>query len=410
MSQNGFDVTVYEKNEKENMGHDWEDCIGRSILNEIGLNVDEFNLKPFDNICYCTPDKTVLIKTSKKGVSNLAYIDRKELIKKLISHCEECGVRFVFGADIKNAIIKDKKVTGILYTKDGEEFSATGEMVIDGCGINSPVRNSLPAYTGIVNKIPERDTFNVYRAYYEKKDFPSNYPKYTVYLFHKGNPGLDWVINGDDFVDVLIGSFGKMKENSVENALSDFRKCYKCLGEKVIRGGTTEQIPVRKPLPIFTFDGYAAVGDSASMVEPLSGSGINLALKSGYELGEFILSSEKYNTKEALYSFQRDFLLNNAPRLINDDIIKHLLTDLGENTLNEMFRKKVIGIKELGGGKLNAKDIFDKIKGVITTPSSLSALIIAGKRLATLKSLLNSMPLEYSEAELLSWANKYENF
>ncbi len=411
LSQNGFDVTVFEKEEKINTGHDQLDCMRRETVIDAELPENSLNIKDFDDISYYSPDRTVLIKTHKKSVKNLCCIERKELINALISSAEEKGVKTVFGAKIKTAVTDGDFVKGITYEKDGEEHTEYCDLVIDSAGLFSPVRKSLPKSFGIENEISEDDILFVYRAYFDKKNLPSALPKYTVYFYHKGNKGLDWVINDDSQIDVLVGSFGPLNKSTVTASINDFKRLYPCFGNNLIKGGFLNKIPLRRPLPVFTCNGYAAVGDSACMTEPLSGSGITLSVKAGKMLAQNILSSgDNFNLKENLYIYQRNYLKKYMKRHLNDDTVKHLLIDLGEKNLNELFRKKVLGEKEFGGGDRTATDILIKIKGVLTTPSSVPALLKAAKRLAKVKMAVDNIPYEYNENAVKVWADLYNTF
>ena len=44
LAKNGFNVTVYEKNSRENMGYDWTDIFAPDSLKDIGLDLPDESL------------------------------------------------------------------------------------------------------------------------------------------------------------------------------------------------------------------------------------------------------------------------------------------------------------------------------------------------------------------------------
>ena len=44
LAKKGFDVTVYEKNSRENMGHDWTDIFDKKGFTAIGLDLPDKSL------------------------------------------------------------------------------------------------------------------------------------------------------------------------------------------------------------------------------------------------------------------------------------------------------------------------------------------------------------------------------
>lgn len=409
LSEKGFDVTVYEAREKENIGHDWHDCLWKPIFEETGIPEPE-NIAPNIMTSYFNPSKTVLINPDKnKDKPSLGYVDRKEFINYLISVAEKNGAKFVFGTKVTGVICSEDRVTGIKTEKDGITEDVYADFIIDAAGIDSPVRRNLPESFGIEREIRDEDTFYVYRAYYEKKDGFSSLPKYCIYFCHCKNIGLDWVINDDEFVDVLIGSFGSFKDGVIDNALNDFKSDYEVLGDKIIRGGQITKIPLRHVLSRFAYNGYAAVGDSAFMTEPLSGSGISLSMSAGAMLSDVITDCDGDPfTKENLWKYESAFLKKYIPSYLSDEYIKNAMVEMGPDNLDAMFTKKVMGKSELcGGSKLNAQNILQKAKGVITTPGVFPALIHAVEKIAKIKTITNTIPDEFDEEKIKAWEKKY---
>ncbi len=134
LAKNGFDVTVIEKSERKDMGHDWHDCMDLPAFTfaDIPFPAEE-NFTRGLHMCYSNPKKTVkLLMDSGPGTTSACIsIDRKFLINYLIDHCENNGVKFVFGCEITKAITEDTRVTGISVIMNGKEENLYADMVID---------------------------------------------------------------------------------------------------------------------------------------------------------------------------------------------------------------------------------------------------------------------------------------
>ena len=210
-------------------------------------------------------------------------------------------------------------------------------------------------------------------------------------------------------VDVLVGSITKINDEIIGNALDDFRIDHPCLSDSVIRGGDICKIPLRRTLARFTAPGYAAVGDSASMIDPLSGSGISHSIEAGAILAKAVDSAAgKELTEDILWQFQYDYFRRFSNNQLSDDAIKLFMLGAGEEKLNAVFDKKIVTAKEFYVGKQTAKDILQKVGGVLSTPSLIPDLITLVSRKMKISSVLKSLPEKYDESAVSFWADAYE--
>ena len=210
-------------------------------------------------------------------------------------------MQFRFKTEVLGPVLLGSRVCGLRTAKE----TLYADLVIDACGVDSPVRANLPAICG-VEKAPEAgETAYVYRAFYEKTgDFTPEHP-YEVYVLHRGEREIAWVATEDDIADVLIVRFAPFGMDTVDTVLSALRETNPHIGEKVVRGGQFAKIPVRQPLSLMVSDGYAAIGDSAFMTVPLIGSGIANSLKASHILARAIIEDKAgAYTAETLWRYQ----------------------------------------------------------------------------------------------------------
>lgn len=406
LSREGFDVTVLEKQQRDEIGYDWNDCMNPAAFDkwQIPRPSDE-ELLPFSGMNFLSPDCSRIVFDHRNNkVSSLG--ERKTILKHLLSFAEQNGAALRFGVTVGQAQTEENRVIG-LQTSEGD---MTCDLLIDACGADSPVRQSLPESFGILNQFAADDTLYTYRAFYERTNRNRSFPKFTCCFYHNGVKSLDWMITEEDYVDVLITSFGGIDEEIIQNGVNDFRRLHSGFGTKVMRGGQVSKIPVRRTLPVFVADGYAAVGDSAAMVEPLSGSGITRSVEAGVMLAQVAAKSQNHFTKEELWAYEALYFERWLKGVLRDDATRKLMLSMTFEQLNDMFLKKVITAKELCGDEAPPNDQRNKTLGILTTPGVVPALLQYTARDRRAKSLIERFPQEYDEKQVRRWADAYEKF
>lgn len=406
LAQMGHDVTLFEAQAESEMGYDWCDCISIDCFDRIGLpRPDDDAYTPMKAISYFNPRKTVCIRTKQREPASSFVIDRKVLVRHLIALARKSGAKLCFSHRVHAAITQGSRVNGLLTDSGAHEAA----LVIDAAGMDSPVRKSLPESSGILREINEKDTLFTYRAYFNDTGAASDLPEYSAYFYHSGNCGFDWVIREDGYADILVASFGGINETIIDNAIRDFRADHPYIGDTLLRGGSCARIPLRRTLPRFVCDGYAAIGDSASMIEPLSGSGLTMSIRAAGFLAETIRSAQDFTTA-SLWPYQHAFFRSNLSSILRQETLKDVMLHMGEHNIDAMFEKKIITIKELEGGKQSASDIRHKAVGTLTSPALIphfARMILRGKRR---KTLIETLPQQYDAHAIAQWEHAYTQF
>lgn len=405
----GYDVTVYEKANREDLGYDWVDCMRKDDFDETGyIRPDDSNFLPIADQGYFSPKKSVKIVVEKDYGGRIGYIERKFLINYIIDGAEKEGVKFFFNTPVVCTLYDSNRVTGIRIKENGEEKDVLADMVIDAAGMNSPVRSTLPESFGVRRKPFSDETFCTWRGSFKKtKDFTAE-PKNTIYFYHCGKSGMDWAINEDDSIDILIGGFGSLSDKEINDALADFRKDYP-IEDKVARGGTKDCIPLGRFLSVMVCNSYAAVGNSAFMTEPLSGSGIDMSMRAGKLLADTVIEANgDYSTKN-LWKYNYLAYKKLAEKQYNNLIVKSFISVLTPDDVDFFFEKKVLTAKEIGGGgntKYTFKDIVPKLV-LLSKPKVLAGLLKVGKKALLLNKVRSAVPEIYSKEAIAQWEKIY---
>ncbi len=415
LSRNGFDVTVYEKNTRENMGYDWTDIFDPKALAKADIAMPPQNLFEYkENMTFYSPNEKTPIKQQVPEEELEIKMERKDIYNLLIDTAEKNGVKFVYDCNIENAIIKDNRVVGI-NTSLGEIY---GDLIIDACGCESPVRSSLPVEFGIEKHPNKNEKFYVYRAFYNKATEKSVEDKYKVCLLPEGKLGIGWVATEEEYTDLLIGRFEPFDMEEVERTARFFRSRNESLGTELVRGGQFVEIPVRQPISVMVANGYVAIGDSAFMTVPIIGSGIANSLRVAPILAKTIMDdrTETY-TAETLWQYQYKFYKNLGSGLAPLAAVKLLLTRITPQQLDYIFEKGILTWQEMTI-TADSTSITDFVHPALDMPKRAIAIIKevdllkkmlkVGADIGKIMALCATLPKEYNKAKVKQWAECYD--
>lgn len=406
----GHDVTVIEKSSRAGAGHDWHDMMSLHAFDFASLSrPDKAAYGAGLPMCFYSPNKKVKLCLPFTENEDSICIDRKLLLSHLIDCAEERGVKFKFLTRALSAECENGRVTGLLTSHAGHEKLLPCDLLIDAAGFHSPVKMNLPDEMGIQKELDEKAVFHCYRAYFNKTADEYSDPPYGVHVFHCGRPGIDWVITEKNYIDVLIGKFGAFEDGEIEEALEDFREEYPYMGKKILRGGSTVDIPISRTLPMIVANGYAAVGDSACMTVPLNGSGINLSLKAGKLLAQTVLGADGEYTKEKLWGYQYRYNKLFGDKLLIIDMLRSFFSGMKAENIDFFLERGILTAEDFDTGSLSltAGEVLRKIKATLPQAYVLPPLVKSMKGAAMISRVDEMLPERYDEKKLERWLKKY---
>ncbi len=419
LSRNGYDVTVYEKNKREDMGYDWTDIFDRKGLFAVGMDMpaeDKYKLK--NDMTFYSPSMKTPLRQHVPEDQLEIQMERKEIYNHIISYAETCGVKFEYENAVLMPVMLGNRVAGIKTEKDGVVYA---DLVIDAAGLNSPVRRNLPAHLGVQNNISEYEQFYVYRGFFNKAAEETGEDKFKVCLFHQNYMGIYWVASEADHTDVLIGRFTPINMDDVNEALEYLRSFNPSLGTELVRGGQFVNISVRQPLGVMVADGYAAIGDSAFMPVPIIGSGIANCLKAAEILAYTIINdkTDSYSA-DVLWKYQRGFYKKLGNGLAPLACVKLMLTRLTSEDLDYIFDNGILTADDMTIGAddtsltslfsgMKPDDIKQKLTGVYKNPIVMKKVLRMIKEIGAATAVVSAMPKIYNRKAVLTWVKQYNN-
>ncbi len=418
LAEAGHEVLVFERKEKEKLGMPQSDAVKKSAFIYAGIPIPE-NCKTVRNaITFIPKEKGVTPFTLPPPEEESISIDRKFLINMLIDLCEKAGIQFFFGVEITSPILLGNRVCGIKTTH--QDFY--GDLIIDSCGVYSPVRNGLPDYLCVNREIKNYEVLNSYRAYFNKiPDAPEPETPYNVYLRDDGTVGLTWLVTEEDRVDLLIARFHKPERDEILEIMRTLHEENPHMGTEMLQGGEYAAIPVCHPLGVLVADGYAAVGDSAFMTYSATGSGIAYSLIAGTILARCIMNDKlcRYDA-DVLWGYQKQFYKEIGFSACRTAIIKNILPYMTADQANELIKQNIISTEEVAklmeerlDAVLNAKgltSIKDKLKLVKDNTVLKGIISNVAVWLGKFTVTEASFPNKYTLQDIQKWSSKYNEF
>lgn len=416
LSEKGYDVTVYEKGSEGTLGHDWTDMFEPEALEFAGLPMpreDMFKYK--EDMTFSGPSSQKVL-TQYITESNMQIVmERKDLYTYLIDFALERGVKIVYDCEVTAPIIDGERVVGIKTAK-GDVF---GDLIIDSCGMNSPVRRNLPKGFNIQNEIEDDGKIRIYRAFYNKCSDDEILGKFKIILYAGGHPGISWVSCNDDYTDVLIGRFKPFDEKEALEFTDFLRRNNPRLGKEKLRGGQFAEIPVRHNLSVMVADGYAAIGDCAFMPMPLIGNGIANAIMAGKILADTVLEDEnELYTAETLWGYQVGYYKKIGALLSPVECVKGALLKLDVKDVDYLFSTEIASeddMKIISGLttpeeaiKVIKSEIPKKIKSLNNNKHLVAVVMGIGAKMCKVLAVTSRMPNKWDKEKVVKWAKSYD--
>lgn len=415
LAKKGFEVTVYEKKSEGTLGYDWTD-----IFAPAALAAAEIPMPPKDKYEY-KEHMTFFGPSARRGLTQRVpedkleiKMERKDIYSHLITNAERCGVDIIYDCEVIAPLTLGNRVVGIRTSKG--DFQA--DLVIDACGVNSPVRTNLPASMGIEKHIRRNEKITIYRAFYNKASDEEVEAKFRVMLFAGGEQAVSWVASEEEHTDLLVGKFKEFTLEELEKYADFLRQSSPRLGKERVRGGQFVEIPVRHPLSVMVGDGYAAIGDSAFMTVPLIGSGIANSLKAAKMLADTVVADAgRSYSAETLWNYQVKYYKELGAGLAPLECVKYLLLNLTPDELDYCFDSGLLNEDNITMTadftslydlfKLDVPDLMIKGKSIIKSAALLKKIIGCATEIAQVTATCAAMPKKWDRKKVMQWAKAY---
>ena len=410
----GHSVTLFEGRKKEDCAHEQIDAFDATAMQYAGIEIPEGYVCPPNQITYYAEDMS--LKPLAVPVSETYFnitVDRKKLFNYFLSLAAEAGVKVEFETKVISPLVSGDRVCGVKTDKG--DFHC--DLLIDSCGIDSPIRQNLPE-TMMIDKVAGKyDYINSYRVTFDRRtDLPDPEHRYSIYFL--SDYGFIWLITEEDYVDVLIVNMQDISSFNISDLMSKLRQRNPHMGKGKIRNGRFCRIPVRQPLAVFVANGYAAIGDAAFMTAPIKGSGISNSLIAATILTNVINEdNDNEYTVENLWKYEWQYFNETGFNACKQALVKDIIPYLTAEEINEVFSRGLMTSDDLI--KIFSKNfsvprlvltLREKIKTINDLPVFRSQLLMLISWMGRFSILDNSLPEKYKKDDVIKWRDKYNSF
>lgn len=217
------------------------------------------------------------------GVAEGLVLDRKVFDKELASEAAKSGSDIMVKTAVKNLIIKDHKVCGVIAKHLGETIEVKADVVIAADGIES----NMARMAGLKTIQSPHQICSC--AQYEMVGVDVD-PNYLEFFFGENvaPKGYVWIFpKGDGVANVGVGI--RSPDKTPLYYLDKFVSKLDATPVELNIGG----VPVSGPIEKTYTDGLLVVGDAAGHVDPITGGGIHPTITCARIAGEVAAESVK---------------------------------------------------------------------------------------------------------------------
>lgn len=288
-----------------------------------------------DKFCFVAPNgSSTTVKLQEKGY----ILNRNKFDNDLAIFAADKGATVITNAYVNGLLFENDKVVGVTGICNSEPFEIKSKLVIGADGVESRIGRMA----GINTKL----NLNDIDSGYQKTIFGIKVNRDVCYFYvsNKLAPeGYLWIFpKGEDTANIGIGISGKsaIKSESAKKRLNKFINS-KYPNHKVVSisvGG----IPLSKPIERMVTDGVMLIGDAARTVNPLSGGGIILGMKSAAKAADVavrVLKNGLETSKINLFEYQKRWMNSEGKQINRLYRIKKAVNKLNDKDLNRIIEK-----------------------------------------------------------------------
>ena len=261
----------------------------------------------------------------------MGYIlDRKVFDKSLAIESAKAGTDIMVKTTVKDLIIKDGKVKGVIAKHLGKTMEIEADLVIAADGVESNVARMA----GLNFRYGIKDICSCVQYKMVGIDIDPGYMQF--YFGNEVAPGgYVWVFPSENGVTHVGIGIRSSKETAYEY-LNRFTSKLGGTPFEINVGG----VPVSGPVEKTYADGLMVVGDAAAHVDPITGGGIHLAALCGKIAGEVAAEAiENENTSAEFLKRYEESWKNEIGDLIKRSLkYRKVLDKLNDKELNALAK------------------------------------------------------------------------
>ncbi|MHA1916101.1 MAG: lycopene cyclase family protein [Promethearchaeota archaeon] len=412
LAREDYSVCLVEKKVRNKLSHEWWDLVVTNIFNKVDIKYPESDeLLKVGEFILCSPLDSIQVQKSPSGVA--CNIDRRKFTTRLLNEAIENGVNFYDNVNVIGPIVNEKTHTIIGVKLDNSKI-IKAKLIVDCSGYEGVIRSNIPFETDFDKNIRREDTFITYREI--RKKLPSVPDSHEIVIIGK-NHGLSWIsFHQDNYVDFLGAymDFFLVDTSPKEMVYKLVEKYKDKCGTKILKGGYSASIPMRRALDSCVANGLIIIGDAACQIDPGTGSGVAMSLYAAHIASNVALNALNIDStkKEDLWPYNVEYHRSeyNQQFSSNDIAIKNFHS-LSEEEVEYVFANDIIDLRNFGGSSANARFIKkEKYRPKISVRSKILAHLTKfaelDRKIEEMKELCREYPEEYNPETFKTWREK----
>lgn len=347
----------------------------------------------------------------------------RHTVRRLAGYVKEAGVPIRFGVKAVQPMMEGDCVTGVVIRDArGNEKILRGRMVVDATGYAAAITRKLPASCNVdftddpVDRIIA--SVRLYRIDVDRARQAAEQGQFKPEVLHHtiGKYGtfstLSFLVsleNGNAFT--LAGIKEENFPPTPKEALDELVKQFPFFQD--IKCQSSSPIRIRRASLKLVCDGFASIGEAASMVIPLQASGVTSSLLAGHSLGEHlakVLTAEGTPTTAALWPWNAQYQRDRGAVLASYDAQRRALQKMHpEKETEPLFKAGItqaediylaLGAKPL---RISAATLPARLKGMAQLPRVAAKMAPGLARVPLVEFHWKRCPLTWNEKTFASW-------
>ncbi len=358
-ARNGASVLMVEKRQEIGSPVRCGEGISRGWLEPVGIKLDDKSVAwQVKGARIVSPNGSAFYLSEKMAGNEVGIVlDRVFFDKLLARDAVKAGADLVLKTAAVKLLKEKDKVAGVRVRSFGEERDIRAGCVVGADGFESQVGR----WAGIDTNLAPRDITSCFQ--YRLTNISHN-PDYCEFVLGSAAPGgYIWVFpKNEDTANVGIGmQLAKLKNPAdvkryLDKFIANDPRLRKGKPLELVSGAVSICAPIDKTIG----NGVLLVGDSARMIDPITGGGISNSCRAGKVAGEVLAKATK----------ERDFSERSLQRyekgwrdLLEDHLYRNWMAKEKLVTLSDdMFNKIITTLNEVGVEKMSTYAILKAIE------------------------------------------------